>query len=455
MYYYNIMYTINKNIIDILEQGDIDIDYINKTATPDICRAFINLLQNTKNIDDTINETFIKQQLNTDYLKKEENLNSIIDSQNRTIQQLEEEIKKLFNRTTEEIEKISKEKNKDLDRMCQEKNKDLDRMTQELTRMGNIISDLYKQRDKDHDRFTQEINRLQDINDNKLKQSNSDKGLIGEDLVFNSLSNYNNYDDLEIIKVANEKGSGDLIAISKKYDINIMIEVKNSFFCTPRPQLEVFIEHYTDYFLSHSNSHAIILSLNYHKFIDKGSYKIEPIVVNDKTHYVMYLACRNMSEDYIRENFNTFIDYIKIHSKIFEYNNINLLKQLEESNNVLQSNIDNWESKKKYYLSEIDKINKIIKKLMKTMEYNKTQMDEHNFFHNYSSFDIYKEVIDILHNKNVDMSTYDLFRKSLKMAGFKDKKMLIEITNAFEKKVKCKSYEDIYDILLQYNKFVL
>ena len=452
MYYYNIMYTINKNIIDILEQGDIDIDYINKTATPDICRAFINLLQNTKNIDDTINETFIKQQLNIDYLKKEENLNSIIDSQNRTIQQLEEEIKKLFNRTTEEIEKISKEKNKDLDRMCQEKNKDLDRMTQELTRMGNIISDLYKQRDKDHDRFTQEINRLQDISDNKLKQSNSDKGLIGEDLVFNSLSNYNNYDDLEIIKVANEKGSGDLIAVSKKYDINIMIEVKNSHGPTPRNQLEVFIEHYKNYFLSHNNSHAIILSLNYHKFTGKGSYKIEPIVINDKTHYVMYLASRNMSEDYIREHFNIFIDYIKIHSKKAEHNNINLLKQLEESNNSLQIDIDNWELKKKYYLSEIDNINKIIEKLQKTMENNKTQMDEHNFCHDYSSYEIYKEVIDILHNKNVDMSTYELFRSSLKNSGFKDKKMLIEITKAFQKKVKNKSYEDIYDILLKYNK---
>lgn len=466
LYYYNIMYTINKNIIDILEQGDIDIDYINKTASLDICRAFINLLQNTKNIDDTINETFIKQRLNTDYLKKEENLNSIIESKNIIIQQLEEDNKKHFNRTTQDIEKLSQEKNKDLDRMSQEKNKDLDRMsqennrqidrmTQELTRMGNIISDLYKQRDKDHDRFTQEINRLQDINDTKLKQSNTDKGLIGEDLVFNSLSNYNNYDDLELIKVANEKGSGDLIALSKKYDINIMIEVKNSPFCTPRPQLEVFIEHYTDYFLSHNNSHAIILSLNYHKFTGKGSYKIEPIVVNDKTHYVMYLARRNMSEDYIRENFNTFIDYIKIHSKISEYNNINLLKQLEQSNNVLQSNIDDWDSKKKYYLSEIDKINKIIEKLMKTMEYNKKQMDEHNFFHNYSSYEIYTDVINILHNKNVDMSTFDLFKKSLKIAGFKDKKMLIEITNAFEKKVKSKSYEDIYDILLQYNKSVL
>ncbi len=453
------MYTINKNIIDILEEGDIDINYINKTATPDICRAFINLLQNTKNIDDIINETFIKQQLNTDYLKQEENLNSIIDSKNIIIQQLEEDNKKHFNRTTQEIEKISQEKNKDLDRMSQEKNKELDRMTQELTRSGNTISDLYKQRDKDHDRwdkdharFTQEINRLQDINDNKLKQSTSEKGLIGEDLVFNSLSNYDNYDDLEIIKVANEKGSGDLIALSKKYDINIMIEVKNSQGPTPRFQQEVFVEHYTNYFLSHNNSHAIILSLNHHRFIDKGSYKIEPIIVNDKTHYVMYLARRNMSEDFIRENFNIFIDYIKIHSKISEYNNINLLKQLEESNNVLQSNIDDWDSKKKYYLSEIDKINKIIEKLMKTMEYNKKQMEDHNFVHNYSPYEIYTEVINILHNKNVDMSTFDLFKKSLKIAGFKDKKMLIEITNAFERKVKNKSYEDIYDILLQYNK---
>ena len=439
------MYNINKNIIDILEEGDIDIDYINKIATPDICRAFINLLQNTKNIDDTINETFIKQRLNTDYLKKEENLNSIIDSQNRTIQQLE-------NRTTQEIEKIShKLENRttqEIDRMCQEKNKEIDRMS-------NNISELYKQIERDHDRFTHEINNLQDIGYHKLKQSNIDKGLIGEDLVFNSLSNYNNYDDLEIIKVANQKGSGDLIAVSKKYDINIMIEVKNSQGPTPMNQLEVFIEHYRDYFLSHNNSHAIILSLNYHKFTGKGSYKIEPIVVNDKTHYVMYLACRNMSEDYIRENFNNFIDYIKIHSKKSEYNNINLLKQLEESNNVLQSNIDEWDSKKNYYMSEIDKINKIIKKLMKTMEYNKKQMEEHNFFHNYSSYEIYSEVIDILHNKNIDMSTFDSFKKSLKIAGFKDKKMLIEITNSFERKVKNKSYEDIYDILLQYNKCVL
>ena len=92
---------------------------------------------------------------------------------------------------------------------------------------------------------------------------------------------------------------------------------------------------------------------------------------------------------------------------------------------------------------------------MKTMEYNKKQMEEHNFFHNYSSYEIYSEVIDILHNKNIDMSTFDSFKKSLKIAGFKDKKMLIEITNSFERKVKNKSYEDIYDILLQYNKCVL
>ena len=449
------MYPINKTIIDILESGDIDIDYVNKTATPDICRAFINLLQNTKNIDDIINEGFIKTQLNKDYLKLEANLNSIIDSKNRIIEQLEEDYKKNFNRMTQEIENISQEKNKELDRMSQENNRQIDRMNKEFTRVDNIISDIYKQKDKELDRMTQEINRLHDINNHKLKQSNSDKGLIGEDLVFNTLSNYNNYDDLEIIKVANEKGSGDLIVLSKKYDINIMIEVKNSQGPTPKPQLELFIEHYNHYFLSNNNSHAIILSLNYHKFNEKGSYKIEPIVVNDNTHYVMYLACKSMSEDFIKEHFNNFIDYIKINSKKTEYNNINLLKQLEQSNNVLQSNIDEWESKKKYYLSEIDKINKIIEKLIKTMDHNKKQMDEHNFYHNYSSYEIYTEVINILHNKNVDLSTFDLFKKSLKFSGFKDKKMLIEITNAFEKKVRNKSYEDIYDILSQYNNCVL
>ena len=391
--------------------------YINDTQN--------KLSQNKNEYENIIKskDAIIEQQKNDFY--------KMIQSKDKIIEQQKSEF---YNKLSQENQLKQNELDKQFDRFEIQKYKDLER------------------KDKELDRMVQVNKQLTDIIDNKLTMSNSSKGDQGENYVFDTLSNYNNYDDLEIIKVAKEKGSGDLIAISKKYDINIMIEVKNSLGPTPKPQLQVFKDHYTEYFLSHNKSHAIIFSLNYHKFIEKGSYKIESVIINDNTHYIMYLASKNMTEEFITEHFNIFIDYIKLNSKKTEYNNINILKQLEETNKILQLNIDEWALQKKKYFLEIDNINNNIQNTITLMESNKKQMDHHNFFPNSTHYEIYKDVINKLHQKNVDLNTFDSFTSSYKSAGFKNKTMLIELNSSFQKIAKRKSIKEIYDILIKYNK---
>ena len=298
------MYKTTELITNILDNPNIDSNYIDSIINYDICNMFISLLEETQNIHNSIKEEYIKKTMEKEISNKYNEKISTLNHQIKMEQSMVENYKSQIYTLKEEYKNLreleQKNMNTILDRnMCEKK--------EQIEFIQKQYIDIINSKDIE----------IQNLREDKNK-SNYEKGSIGEKLVFNALCNLDKYVDLDVIETSNLSGNGDLLVKSIKHNINMLIEVKNQKSYIPKTQLDVFIDHYKEYFRNNIDSHAILFSINYNRITGKGSYKIDTISIDNKKHYVMYVADKNMTEDKINHHFCSFIDYINNQDNIIE-----------------------------------------------------------------------------------------------------------------------------------------
>ena len=405
------MYKTTELITNILDNPNVDSNYIDSIINYDICNMFISLLEETQNIHNSIKEEYIKKtmekEISNKYNEKISTLNlqikmeqSMVENYKSQIYTLKEEYKNL-----RELEQ--KNMNTILDRnMCEKK--------EQIEFIQKQYIDIINSKDIE----------IQNLREDKNK-SNYKKGSIGEKLVFNALCNLDKYVDLDVIETSNLQGNGDLLVKSIKHNINILIEVKNQKSYIPKTQLDVFIDHYKEYFRNNIDSHAILFSINYNRITGKGSYKIDTISIDNKKHYVMYVADKNMTEDKINHHFCSFIDYINNHNDTTTINNLSILKKLENNNKLFQEQINYMIMEKKTHQEKISYIDNIIKNLYANIEENHSEMEKHNYMNDMTSTQIIHQLKQIFIDDDINIYDISNFKKNFKNT-YKFKKNFIE-----------------------------
>ena len=405
------MYKTTELITNILDNPNIDSNYIDSIINYDICNMFISLLEETQNIHNSIKEEYIKKTMEKEISNKYNEKISTLNHQIKMEQSMVENYKSQIYTLKEEYKNLreleQKNMNTILDRnMCEKK--------EQIEFIQKQYIDIINSKDIE----------IQNLREDKNK-SNYEKGSIGEKLVFNALCNLDKYVDLDVIETSNLSGNGDLLVKSIKHNINMLIEVKNQESYIPRTQLDVFIDHYKEYFRNNIDSHAILFSINYNRITGKGSYKIDTISIDNKKHYVMYVADKNMTEDKINHHFCSFIDYINNHNDTTTINNLSILKKLENNNKLFQEQINYMIMEKKTHQEKISYIDNIIKNLYANIEENHNEMEKHNYMNDMTSTQIIHQLKQIFIDDDINIYDISNFKKNFKNT-YKFKKNFIE-----------------------------
>lgn len=405
------MYKTTELITTILDDPNIDSNYIDSIINYDICSIFISLLEETQNIHNSIKEEYIKKTMEKEISNKYNEKISTLNHQLKMEQDRVEDYKSHIYTIKEEYKNLreleQKNMNTILDRnLCEKK--------EQIEFIQKPYIDIINNKDI-------EIHKLRD----DKNKSNYEKGSIGEKCVFNALCNLDKYVDLDVIETSNMHGNGDLLAKSIKNNIDIMIEVKNQESGIPRNQLDVFIDHYKEYFRNNIDSHAILFSIHFNRITGKGAYKIDTICVDNKKHYVMYVADKNMTEDKINHHFCSFIDYINNHNDTITTNNLSILKKLEKNNKLFQEQINYMIMEKKTHQEKIAYIDNIIKNLYANIEENHIEMEKHNYMNDMTSTQIIHQLKQIFIDDNINIYDISTFKKNFKNI-YKYKKSFID-----------------------------
>ncbi len=405
------MYKTTELITNILDNPNIDSNYIDSIINYDICNMFISLLEETQNIHNSIKEEYIKKTMEKEISNKYNEKISTLNHQIKMEQSMVENYKSQIYTLKEEYKNLrefeQKNMNTILDRnMCEKK--------EQIEFIQKQYIDIINSKDIE----------IQNLREDKNK-SNYEKGSIGEKLVFNALCNLDKYVDLDVIETSNLSGNGDLLVKSIKHNINMLIEVKNQKSYIPKTQLDVFIDHYKEYFRNNIDSHAILFSINYNRITGKGSYKIDTISIDNKKHYVMYVADKNMTEDKINHHFCSFIDYINNHNDTTTINNLSILKKLENNNKLFQEQINYMIMEKKTQQEKISYIDNIIKNLYANIEENHSEMEKHNYINDMTSTQIIHQLKQIFIDDDINIYDISNFKKNFKNT-YKFKKNFIE-----------------------------
>tara|TARA_B100000614_G_scaffold8196_1_gene7604 strand:+ start:395 stop:1681 length:1287 start_codon:yes stop_codon:yes gene_type:complete len=405
------MYKTTELITNILDNPNIDSNYIDSIINYDICNMFISLLEETQNIHNSIKEEYIKKTMEKEISNKYNEKISTLNHQIKMEQSMVENYKSQIYTLKEEYKNLreleQKNMNTILDRnMCEKK--------EQIEFIQKQYIDIINSKDIE----------IQNLREDKNK-SNYKKGSIGEKLVFNALCNLDKYVDLDVIETSNLSGNGDLLVKSIKHNINMLIEVKNQKSYIPKTQLDVFIDHYKEYFRNNIDSHAILFSINYNRITGKGSYKIDTISIDNKKHYVMYVADKNMTEDKINHHFCSFIDYINNHNDTTTINNLSILKKLENNNKLFQEQINYMIMEKKTHQEKISYIDNIIKNLYANIEENHNEMEKHNYMNDMTSTQIIHQLKQIFIDDDINIYDISNFKKNFKNT-YKFKKNFIE-----------------------------
>lgn len=405
------MYKTTELITNILDNPNIDSNYIDSIINYDICNMFISLLEETQNIHNSIKEEYIKKTMEKEISNKYNEKISTLNHQIKMEQSMVENYKSQIYTLKEEYKNLreleQKNMNTILDRnMCEKK--------EQIEFIQKQYIDIINSKDIE----------IQNLREDKNK-SNYEKGSIGEKCVFNALCNLDKYVDLDVIETSNLQGNGDLLVKSIKHNINMLIEVKNQESYIPRTQLDVFIDHYKEYFRNNIDSHAILFSINYNRITGKGSYKIDTISIDNKKHYVMYVADKNMTEDKINHHFCSFIDYINNHNDTTTINNLSILKKLENNNKLFQEQINYMIMEKKTHQEKISYIDNIIKNLYANIEENHSEMEKHNYMNDMTSTQIIHQLKQIFIDDDINIYDISNFKKNFKNT-YKFKKNFIE-----------------------------
>jgi len=405
------MYKTTELITNILDNPNIDSNYIDSIINYDICNMFIILLEETQNIHNSIKEEYIKKTMEKEISNKYNEKISTLNHQIKMEQSMVENYKSQIYTLKEEYKNLrefeQKNMNTILDRnMCEKK--------EQIEFIQKQYIDIINSKDIE----------IQNLREDKNK-SNYEKGSIGEKLVFNALCNLDKYVDLDVIETSNLSGNGDLLVKSIKHNINMLIEVKNQKSYIPKTQLDVFIDHYKEYFRNNIDSHAILFSINYNRITGKGSYKIDKISIDNKKHYVMYVADKNMTEDKINHHFCSFIDYINNHNDTTTINNLSILKKLENNNKLFQEQINYMIMEKKTHQEKISYIDNIIKNLYANIEENHSEMEKHNYMNDMTSTQIIHQLKQIFIDDDINIYDISNFKKNFKNT-YKFKKNFIE-----------------------------
>ena len=405
------MYKTTELITNILDNPNIDSNYIDSIINYDICNMFISLLEETQNIHNSIKEEYIKKTMEKEISNKYNEKISTLNHQIKMEQSMVENYKSQIYTLKEEYKNLreleQKNMNTILDRnMCEKK--------EQIEFIQKQYIDIINSKDIE----------IQNLREDKNK-SNYEKGSIGEKLVFNALCNLDKYVDLDVIETSNLLGNGDLLVKSIKHNINMLIEVKNQKSYIPKTQLDVFIDHYKEYFRNNIDSHAILFSINYNRITGKGSYKIDTISIDNKKHYVMYVADKNMTEDKINHHFCSFIDYINNHNDTTTINNLSILKKLENNNKLFQEQINYMIMEKKTHQEKISYIDNIIKNLYANIEENHSEMEKHNYMNDMTSTQIIHQLKQIFIDDDINIYDISNFKKNFKNT-YKFKKNFIE-----------------------------
>lgn len=405
------MYKTTELITNILDNPNVDSNYIDSIINYDICNMFISLLEETQNIHNSIKEEYIKKTMEKEISNKYNEKISTLNHQIKMEQSMVENYKSQIYTLKEEYKNLreleQKNMNTILDRnMCEKK--------EQIEFIQKQYIDIINSKDIE----------IQNLREDKNK-SNYEKGSIGEKLVFNALCNLDKYVDLDVIETSNLSGNGDLLVKSIKHNINMLIEVKNQKSYIPKTQLDVFIDHYKEYFRNNIDSHAILFSINYNRITGKGSYKIDTISIDNKKHYVMYVADKNMTEDKINHHFCSFIDYINNHNDTTTINNLSILKKLENNNKLFQEQINYMIMEKKTHQEKISYIDNIIKNLYANIEENHSEMEKHNYMNDMTSTQIIHQLKQIFIDDDINIYDISNFKKNFKNT-YKFKKNFIE-----------------------------
>lgn len=405
------MYKTTELITNILDNPNIDSNYIDSIINYDICNMFISLLEETQNIHNSIKEEYIKKTMEKEISNKYNEKISTLNNQIKMEQSMVENYKSQIYTLKEEYKNLRELEQKNMNTI-------LDRNICEKKEQIEFIQKQYI------DIINSKDIEIQNLREDKNK-SNYKKGSIGEKLVFNALCNLDKYIDLDVIETSNLQGNGDLLVKSIKHNINILIEVKNQESYIPRTQLDVFIDHYKEYFRNNIDSHAILFSINYNRITGKGSYKIDTISIDNKKHYVMYVADKNMTEDKITHHFCSFIDYINNHNDTTTINNLSILKKLENNNKLFQEQINYMIMEKKTHQEKISYIDNIIKNLYANIEENHSEMEKHNYMNDMTSTQIIHQLKQIFIDDDINIYDISNFKKNFKNT-YKFKKNFIE-----------------------------
>jgi len=406
------MYKTTELITNILDNPNIDSNYIDSIINYDICNMFISLLEETQNIHNSIKEEYIKKTMEKEISNKYNEKISTLNHQIKMEQSMVENYKSQIYTLKEEYKNLRELEQKNMNTI-------LDRNICEKKEQIEFIQKQYI------DIINSKDIEIQNLREDKNK-SNYEKGSIGEKLVFNALCNLDKYVDLDVIETSNLLGNGDLLVKSIKHNINMLIEVKNQKSYIPKTQLDVFIDHYKEYFRNNIDSHAILFSINYNRITGKGSYKIDTISIDNKKHYVMYVADKNMTEDKINHHFCSFIDYINNHNDTTTtINNLSILKKLENNNKLFQEQINYMIMEKKTHQEKISYIDNIIKNLYANIEENHSEMEKHNYMNDMTSTQIIHQLKQIFIDDDINIYDISNFKKNFKNT-YKFKKNFIE-----------------------------
>jgi hypothetical protein len=405
------MYKTTELITNILDNPNVDSNYIDSIINYDICNMFISLLEETQNIHNSIKEEYIKKTMEKEISNKYNEKISTLNHQIKMEQSMVENYKSQIYTLKEEYKNLRELEQKNMNTI-------LDRNICEKKEQIEFIQKQYI------DIINSKDIEIQNLREDKNK-SNYKKGSIGEKLVFNALCNLDKYVDLDVIETSNLQGNGDLLVKSIKHNINMLIEVKNQESYIPRTQLDVFIDHYKEYFRNNIDSHAILFSINYNRITGKGSYKIDTISIDNKKHYVMYVADKNMTEDKINHHFCSFIDYINNHNDTTTINNLSILKKLENNNKLFQEQINYMIMEKKTHQEKISYIDNIIKNLYANIEENHSEMEKHNYMNDMTSTQIIHQLKQIFIDDDINIYDISNFKKNFKNT-YKFKKNFIE-----------------------------
>jgi len=294
------------------------------------------------------------------------------------------------------------------------------------------------------------------MNDMKNK-SNICKGQEGESVVENALLTNNKYDDINIKNVTQDKGSGDFIVTSEKYNLNIMVEVKNHTHQVTSEHVNTFVAHYSNYFQENPNSHAIMFSINCKSISGKGSYNRETVVINNRKHHILYISLVGMTEECIVGNFNIFTQQICDESSALSGSNIEIIQDITSTKintDYLYDLLDSFNSSKRHILSDIESYNEKIKNTEKLIQINIDFMKQRNYIYNKNVINIVYDVLQKLKNDGIQINSCDSFKQSFKkkyssISNFSNNYNSSHYISKFISTYR--SYESMYNILSSIN----